>query len=113
MYNKEKQIKGRFMELNEELRKKIIIFTTGFGNNIMYALILFILSYTNQTGVENPYMSLFYFGIGAGISMLINIFIIRLGYMEDKDQTYFITRLAVSHVVSLIGLIYAMIYLFF
>lgn len=95
-----------------DLQTRIIYYMVAYISNFEYTLLLLIIALVFEFP-HNPYYSLLIFGVPASISMLISAFIIRNNLTYGHSRNQGIIRLALAHSLSIIGLVLALLYLFY
>ena len=88
--------------------EKIIMFSIAFITIFNYALILFVMTQTITS--FNAYHQLFLrFGVGAAISIVSSMYLIKSHLREPQTFSKIIIKLSVAHVPAVLGLILALL----
>lgn len=96
------------MNNSQQNIKKLLWFSLGFMNNMLYVIIILALLYSSNLDV-NPNDVLPTFLPLIGLSLILSGFIIYKGLSKDKALYWGITWLAIFQTPSIIGLILAFI----
>lgn len=98
--------------MDELKQKRRLFFSTAYVTNINYLVMLILICNYVELDNDRPYISLAIWGIPAFISVLISTVVIRNNLMFNLSRQEGLLKLAITHSLSLLGLMGAIIYLF-